>query len=106
MKCQIICPTSGTFPKKLRNFQCNLPRDNTRTDTWEQFYTQGLQRMLDLEEESQGPSEKLQEHTVLVPEGHSSTSSTTRDQRPQDRAVPRSGSLLVWKHLIANKPLI
>ncbi|TVY20800.1 Ketosamine-3-kinase [Lachnellula arida] len=31
-----------------------LPQDNRWTDTWEEFYIQGIERMLDLEEKAQG----------------------------------------------------
>lgn len=32
----------------------SLPQDNRWTDTWEEFYVQGIKRMLDLEEKAQG----------------------------------------------------
>ncbi|KAM7206747.1 Fructosamine kinase domain containing protein [Rhypophila sp. PSN 637] len=38
-----------------------LPQDNTWTETWEEFYSRGMKRMLQLEEEARGPSEELEE---------------------------------------------
>ena len=50
------------FP--LCTYQGNLPQDNSWMDTWEEFYIQGLKRMFELEEISQGPSVELEELRV------------------------------------------
>ena len=51
-------PTSKYgFP--YTTFQGNLLQDNTWTDTWEEFFVDGMKRMLQLEEETQGPSLEL-----------------------------------------------
>lgn len=56
----------GKSPNGKFGFQCTtwqglLPQDNTWTDTWEAFYVNGMKRMLQLEEEAQGPSEELKQ---------------------------------------------
>ena len=38
-----------------------LPQDNRWCDTWEDFFTQGMKRMLELESNAQGPSQELDE---------------------------------------------
>lgn len=40
-----------------------LPQDNTWCDTWEEYFTQGMTRMLDLERNVQGPSSELEQLT-------------------------------------------
>ncbi|KAM7224378.1 Fructosamine kinase domain containing protein [Rhypophila decipiens] len=37
-----------------------LAQDNTWTETWDEFYSRGMKRMLQLEEEARGPSEELE----------------------------------------------
>lgn len=50
---------TGKYGFPVGTFQGNLPQDNTWTDTWEEFYIQGLKRMFQLEKEAQGPSSEL-----------------------------------------------
>jgi protein-ribulosamine 3-kinase len=52
---------TGKYGFPCTTFQGNLPQDNTWTATWEEFYVNGMRRMLQLEEESQGRSQELQE---------------------------------------------
>lgn len=52
---------NGKYGFGVTTFQGNLPQDNRWKDTWEEFYIQGMKRMLQLEEETQGPSERLSE---------------------------------------------
>lgn len=50
---------TGKYGFPVGTFQGNLPQDNAWTDTWEEFYIQGMERMFQLEEEAQGPSPEL-----------------------------------------------
>lgn len=51
-------PRLGKFGFHITTYNGTLKQDNTWTDTWEEFYTRGMVRMLQLEEESHnsGPS--------------------------------------------------
>ena len=49
------------FGFEVTTFQGNLPQDNTWCDTWEEFYIRGMNRMLQLEEDSQGRWSELEE---------------------------------------------
>ncbi|MCJ1334455.1 hypothetical protein MMC10_011166, partial [Thelotrema lepadinum] len=49
----------GKFGFHVVTYNGTLPQDNTWTDTWEEFYVRGMQRMLALEKERRGPSEDL-----------------------------------------------
>lgn len=40
-----------------------LPQDNTWCDTWEEYFKQGMTRMLDLERNVQGPNHELEQLT-------------------------------------------
>ncbi len=42
---------------------CNgqLPQDNAWTESWEEFFSNGIQQLLGMEEERRGPNEELQE---------------------------------------------
>ena len=60
MHCQGKSP-NGKYGFPCTTFQGNLPQDNTWTDTWEDFFVNGMKRMLQLEEEAQGPNEELKE---------------------------------------------
>ena len=51
---------TGRYGFPVSTFQGNLPQDNTWTDTWEEFYIQGMKRMFKLEEETQGRSSELE----------------------------------------------
>jgi protein-ribulosamine 3-kinase len=57
---------TGKYGFPCTTFQGNLPQDNTWTDTWEEFYVNGMKRMLQLEEESQGPSQELTDLCVAM----------------------------------------
>ena len=52
---------TGKYGFAMCTFQGNLPQDNSWTDTWEEFYIQGLTRMFQLEEKTQGLSAELKE---------------------------------------------
>ena len=52
---------NGKFGFHCTTYQGLLPQDNTWTDTWEEFYINGMKHMLQLEEESQGPSDELKQ---------------------------------------------
>ena len=51
--------SNGKYGFSVTTFNGNLPQDNRWTVTWEEFYVQGMKRMLELEEEAQGPSADL-----------------------------------------------
>jgi protein-ribulosamine 3-kinase len=50
---------NGKYGFPITTFNGNLPQDNSWTDTWEEFYKQSLRRLLQFEEETQGPSQEL-----------------------------------------------
>ncbi|KAI4267286.1 MAG: hypothetical protein LQ337_008428 [Flavoplaca oasis] len=52
------------FP--LTTYMGPLPQDNTWCSTWEEYFKQGMVRMLDLERNVQGPSEKLERLTAQL----------------------------------------
>ena len=52
---------TGKFGFQVTTFQGNLPQDNTWCDTWEEFYIRGMNRMLQLEETSQGRCQEFEE---------------------------------------------
>ena len=56
---------AGKYGFPVCTFQGNLPQDNTWTNTWEEFYVQGLKRMFQLEKEAQEFSLELEE--LLTP---------------------------------------
>ena len=45
----------------MTTYNGNLPQDNRWTETWEEFYSNGMRRMLDLDAKARGESEKLKE---------------------------------------------
>jgi protein-ribulosamine 3-kinase len=51
---------NGKFGFPVTTFSGNAPQDNSWTDTWEAFFTQALTHMLNLERESQGPSDEME----------------------------------------------
>ena len=57
---------TGKYGFHCTTFQGNLPQDNRWTDTWEEFYVNGMKRMLKLEEDCQGPSQELTELCVAM----------------------------------------
>lgn len=52
---------TGKYGFSCTTFQGNLPRDNRWMDTWEEFFVNGMKRMLALEAEAQGASQELNE---------------------------------------------
>ena len=52
---------NGKFGFPVTTFQGNLPQDNTWCDTWEEYYIRGMVRMLQLEQDSQGPCQEFAE---------------------------------------------
>lgn len=52
---------NGKYGFPITTYMGPLPQDNRWCDTWEEFFIQGMRRMLDLEKEAQGPSEELDE---------------------------------------------
>ncbi|CAF9917036.1 MAG: hypothetical protein HETSPECPRED_003080 [Heterodermia speciosa] len=57
---------TGKYGFPCTTFQGNLPQDNRWTITWEEFYVNGMKRMLKLEEDCQGPSQELTELCVAM----------------------------------------
>ncbi|OTA80150.1 hypothetical protein M434DRAFT_401903 [Hypoxylon sp. CO27-5] len=52
---------NGKYGFPITTYMGPLPQDNRWCDTWEEFFAQGMRRMLELEREAQGPSEELDE---------------------------------------------
>ena len=50
---------NGKFGFPVVTYQGRLPQDTTWCDTWEKCFSRSLKRMLELEEEAQGYSEKM-----------------------------------------------
>lgn len=48
---------NGKFGFQVVTYHGNLPQDNTYTDTWEEFFANGLKHMLKLNKSAAGPSE-------------------------------------------------
>ena len=57
---------NGKYGFDCTTFQGNLPQDNIWTDTWEEFYIEGMNRMLELERNSQGPSQELEDLSLQL----------------------------------------
>lgn len=55
-----LSPT-GKFGFEMTTYNGNLPQDNRWTETWEEFYSNGMRRMLDLDEKARGESNELKE---------------------------------------------
>lgn len=53
-----LSPT-GKFGFEITTYNGNLPQDNRWTETWEEFYSNGMRRMLDLDAKARGVSEEL-----------------------------------------------
>lgn len=51
---------NNMFGFHMTTYNGNLPQDNTWTKSWEEFFSNGIRQMLIMEEESRGPSERLQ----------------------------------------------
>ncbi|KAH8650076.1 Fructosamine kinase-domain-containing protein [Xylariales sp. PMI_506] len=52
---------NGKYGFHVTTYMGPLPQDNAWCDTWEEFFAQGMRRMLELEKNVQGPSEELEE---------------------------------------------
>lgn len=52
---------NGKYGFPITTYMGPLPQDNRWCDTWEEFFTQGIRRMLELERNAQGPSQELDE---------------------------------------------
>lgn len=52
---------TGKFGFHITTYNGILPQDNRWTDTWEEFYANGMRRMLELEREARGPSDELEQ---------------------------------------------
>ena len=48
------------FGFHITTYNGTLAQDNTWTETWEEFYSRGMKRMLQLEKEARSPSEELE----------------------------------------------
>jgi protein-ribulosamine 3-kinase len=57
----LTIPRLGKFGFHIATYNGTLKQDNTWTDTWEDFYTRGMVRMLELEEEAGGPCQELRD---------------------------------------------
>ena len=55
-----VSPT-GKFGFPVTTYQGRLPQDTTECDTWEEYFSRGIQRFFELEEESQGYDEEMAE---------------------------------------------
>lgn len=55
MKASLESSGKPKFGFHVTTHNGNLPQDNGWTDRWEDFFVQGLKRMLELEERAQGP---------------------------------------------------
>lgn len=55
---------NGKFGFHVVTYNGNLPQENGYTDTWEEFFANGLKHMLRLNFEAAGPSKQLEE---LIP---------------------------------------
>ncbi|KAL8821643.1 MAG: hypothetical protein Q9223_000335 [Gallowayella weberi] len=53
-----LSPT-GKFGFEMTTYNGNLPQDNRWTKTWEEFYSNGMRRMLDLDAKARGESKEL-----------------------------------------------
>lgn len=53
-----VSPT-GQYGFHVTTHHGNLAQDNTWNSSWEEFFAQGLRRMLELEEATQGPNEEI-----------------------------------------------
>ncbi|GAB1315398.1 hypothetical protein MFIFM68171_05608 [Madurella fahalii] len=52
---------NGKYGFPVTTYMGPLPQDNRWCDTWEEYFAQGMRRMLELERDAQGPSEELDE---------------------------------------------
>ena len=57
---------SSQYGFPITTYMGPLPQDNSWCDTWEEFFKQGMVRMLDLERNVQGPSEELEKLTAQL----------------------------------------
>ena len=53
--------SSGRYGFHVTTYMGPMPQDNSWCDTWEDYFRQGMDRMLSLERNVHGPSEELQE---------------------------------------------
>ncbi|KAI4262448.1 MAG: hypothetical protein L6R42_002375, partial [Xanthoria sp. 1 TBL-2021] len=53
-----LSPT-GKFGFEITTYNGNLPQDNTWTETWEEFYNNGMRRMMDLDAKARGESKDM-----------------------------------------------
>jgi len=56
---QSVASSNGKYGFPVTTYMGPLPQDNRWCDTWEEFFAQGMKRMLELESNAQGPSEEL-----------------------------------------------
>lgn len=59
-----VSSPNGKFGFHVVTYNGNLPQENGFTDTWEEFFANGLKHMFRLNSEAAGPSEELQD---LIP---------------------------------------
>lgn len=55
---------TGKFGFHITTYNGTLAQDNSWTDTWEEFYTRGMQRMLKIDAEARGPNEQIEQLSV------------------------------------------
>ena len=53
--------SNGKFGFHLVTYNGNLPQENGFTDTWEEFFANGLKHMLRLNFDAEGPSHQLED---------------------------------------------
>ena len=52
---QSVASSNGKYGFPVTTYMGPLPQDNRWCDTWEEFFVQGMKRMLELESNAQGP---------------------------------------------------
>jgi len=57
---------NGKYGFPVTTYMGPLPQDNKWCDTWEEYFAQGMRRMLELERDAQGPSEELDQLAVKL----------------------------------------
>jgi protein-ribulosamine 3-kinase len=54
----------GKFGFHITTYNGTLAQDNTWTDTWEEFYSRGMKRMLQIDAEARGASDEIEQLAV------------------------------------------
>lgn len=57
---------NGKYGFPVTTYMGPLPQDNKWCDTWEEYFAQGMRRMLELERDAQGQSEELDQLAVML----------------------------------------